>query len=690
MITSIPLSALDPSPQNVRRSGGKSIAELAANIHAVDLLHNLVVRSGVAGRFEVVDGHRRLEALKRLVADQRLPSDFKVPCRLMASNTDEDATEASLSANTMTEVTHPADQFEAFRKLVAGGKPIADVAAHFGVTELVVERRLRLANVAPELLEAFRNDRLSLELMMAFAITDDHAAQLRVWKECGEGKWQVSVARVRQSLAQSDIPTTDRRVRLVGLDRYEAAGGAVRRDLFDDTGGGFVLDGALLDRLVGQVLEEKAAEVSAEGWSFVKLMGDGEASSFEWSCDRSQPKKIERTLTADEAQQLEGLRARAEELAGQLNEAPDWDEASGEDDDRLEQIEAELEDTRRQIRALSEPTCTFTDRQKAKAGAVVSLGHDGELRVVRGLIPRVGEKAAKAVAADKGEKAAPKPATLAESMVRRLTAHRTIALQAGLMANANVALAALAHALLDPLLAKADGTGHTALHVRASLRLDQLENYGFEDVTQSAHYARTQAAIAELRDTLQVPTRRAELLPWLLQQNRDTVVALLAAVAVMTVDAVQGDDRAHPAEGLLAALDLDPADYWQPTAASFFSLVPRALAEQALKEALGTDQAETILASASGMKKLEFAGYCESLIARTGWLPKPLRRSGYKLRASKDKPIADAQAPRAKTAPAAKKKPAKKAGMVKRAPAKSAKKAAKNPAAKKTKKTARK
>lgn len=671
---SVPIAALDPSPQNVRRTAGKSIAELAANIHAVDLLHNLVVRSGTAGRFEVVDGHRRLAALKMLIADKRLPADFKAPCRLIASNTDEGATEASLSANAMTEAMHPADQFEAFRALVAGGKPIADVAAHFGVTELVVERRLRLANVAPDLLAAFREDKLTLELMMAFAITDDHAAQMRVWHEIGNGRYyQVSAARVRQALAQSDIPTTDRRVRLVGLDRYEAAGGAVRRDLFDDAGGGYVLDEPLLDRLVDAVLNEKAGELSGEGWSFVKVLPVGEAQSFEWSCGRSEPKRQARELAADEASRLEELRERAETLAGELNAARDDD---GVDTDAYDALEAELAATRHEIKDLTAEAEIYSDRQKAKAGVVVSLGHHGELRVVRGLIPREGEKAAKAVAADKGEKPAPKPATLAESMIRRLTAHRTIAIQSALMSKADIALATLAHALLDPLLSARSTDSfvrHTALSVRAELRLDQLDKYGFDDVTNSAHYAHTQAAITELRETLNVPTRRAELLPWLLEQKRDTIVALLSAVAVLTVDAVQGNEDPHPADALVRALDLDMADYWQPTAATFFNVVPRALALQALEEVAG--KAAVADPNVTALKKDALAGYLETRVARSGWLPKPLRRTGYKLRTAREAPIAAAEAG-AKGTLGKKRTPAKATKPIKKPAKKAAKKAA--------------
>ena len=58
------------------------------------------------------------------------------------------ATEISLAANLHAPM-HPADEFEAFKELVEKGIPVADVAARFGVTETVVQKRLRLAGSVP-------------------------------------------------------------------------------------------------------------------------------------------------------------------------------------------------------------------------------------------------------------------------------------------------------------------------------------------------------------------------------------------------------------------------------------------------------------------------------------------------------------------------------------------------------------
>ncbi len=147
----VPLSQLRPSKRNVRKTNRRlSIPELAASIQRVGLLQNLIVsQSEDDEHYEVEAGDRRLAALKLLAKKKRIASDFEVPCLLVA---DSSARTVSLTENVQREAMHPADQFEAFAALVKEGRPIEDIAADFSVTPLVVQRRLKLANVSPHLM----------------------------------------------------------------------------------------------------------------------------------------------------------------------------------------------------------------------------------------------------------------------------------------------------------------------------------------------------------------------------------------------------------------------------------------------------------------------------------------------------------------------------------------------------------
>jgi ParB family chromosome partitioning protein len=171
----VPLSQLRPSTRNVRKTAGAVVTELASSIQRIGLLQNLTVILASDGvHYEVVAGGRRLAALKLLAKKKRIARDYQVPCLLVADGT---ARTASLTENVLREAIHPADQFEAFAALIAEGRPVEGIAADFGVAPLVVQRRLKLANVSPRLMADYRADAVNLEQLMALAITDDHRAQ---------------------------------------------------------------------------------------------------------------------------------------------------------------------------------------------------------------------------------------------------------------------------------------------------------------------------------------------------------------------------------------------------------------------------------------------------------------------------------------------------------------------------------
>jgi ParB family transcriptional regulator, chromosome partitioning protein len=126
-----------------------------------------------------------------------------IACKVLSK--DSDAAEISLAENVVRVPMHPADQFEAFRAL--------DVAARFGVTESLVARRMKLGRVSPVLLSVYREGRMSLEQLQAFAVSDDHAAQERVWQDGAHYPNSI-----RAALTAGEIPSSDRRVRFVGLE----------------------------------------------------------------------------------------------------------------------------------------------------------------------------------------------------------------------------------------------------------------------------------------------------------------------------------------------------------------------------------------------------------------------------------------------------------------------------------------
>src|SRR5258707_11834308 len=193
----IPFNKLVLSQSNVRRvKAGVSIEDLAADIARRGcLLQSLNVRpvlgpdGAETGMFEVPAGGRRFRALHLLVKQKRLAKNAPVPCVVRDPATAILAEDDSLAENVQRAPLHPLDQFRAFQTLREKGQSEEDIAAAFFVGVNVVKQRLRLASVAPTLLDIYAEDGMSLEQLMAFTVTADHARQEQVWQSIS-GSWQ--------------------------------------------------------------------------------------------------------------------------------------------------------------------------------------------------------------------------------------------------------------------------------------------------------------------------------------------------------------------------------------------------------------------------------------------------------------------------------------------------------------------
>ena len=259
----VPLNRLKASPRNARKvkHSAAAIEALAASIRAKGVLQAPVVeierdREGATtGNYLVTIGEGRRQALRMLVKRKAIMRTHPVK---VVVDTLNDAHEISLDENITREAMHPADQFEAFRKLAAEkGYGPEEIGARFGVSAHVVRQRLRLGAAAPELMAAYREGTVTLDLLTAFCVSEDQDRQRQVLQQMGP---YTSVFAIRRAMTEAKVRADDRRVGFVGIEAYETEGGAVLRDLFTEDGGGWLEDPALLDRLVSEKLTALARE----------------------------------------------------------------------------------------------------------------------------------------------------------------------------------------------------------------------------------------------------------------------------------------------------------------------------------------------------------------------------------------------------------------------------------------------
>jgi len=635
----VPLSQLLPrqSKRNVRKTPRMSIPELAASIARVGLLQNLIVILSADGEhYEVVAGGRRLAALKLLAKKKRIAKDWDVPCLLVA---DASARTVSLTENVQREAMHPADQFEAFAALVKEGRPIEDIAADFSVTPLVVQRRLKLANVSPRLMTDYRAGAVTLEQLMALAITDDHTAQEAAFYSAPQ--WQRSPSTLREHLTEREIDAQHPLARFVGMDAYTDVGGGTRRDLFaEDDSGVYLNDAALLERLVREKLATLAEDVRAEGWAWVEAVPH--LSHADRQAFQNAPRQ-RREPTAREARRLVSLQNRFDKIDTELEEAYD-----AEDEDKAETLESRREQAAEELQAAEDALQDYASDVRAVAGAIVTIDREGDAAIYRGLLREAEAKALRTLEKlrqgftgtegaddDAGEDAEPpKSANLSDRLAQRLSAHRTAALQIEVARHPQVALAALVHGMVQTILQEGH-YGHD-LPLGMSLKVqDRLEG-------MAPDWPESSAAVA-LRELQQVagetlPEDGAELFAALLAKPQDELVRLLAVCVASTVDVVTPRATPHqPGAELAQAVGLDMAAWWEPTAEGYFKHVSKAV----ILDAVSAFAPESVTRLAK-LKKADIASEAERLADGTGWMPAIFKAAGPQDAAQEAGPEQDA------------------------------------------------
>ena len=647
----IPFNKLVLSQSNVRRvKAGISVEELAESIARRGLIQSLHVRPELdaegqeTGLFEVPAGGRRYRALELLVKQKRLNKTTPVPCIVSEASDDILIDELSLAENIERAPLHPLDQFRAFQALREKGMSEEEIAAAFFVDAKVVKQRLRLVSVSPALLETYAEDGMTLEQLMAFTISDDHARQEQVW-EAIKDSWQKEPYTIRRMLTETTVRASDKRALFVGIEAYEAAGGYVLRDLFQQDDGGWLQDPVLLDRLGGDKLKAEAETIAAEGWKWIEVAVD-----FPYGHTNGMRRLAGTTidLTDEERAEREKLRDEFDALEAEYAEA---DEFPDEVDARLGEIEEALD-------ALESRPMVYDADQMARAGVFVSIRHDGQLAVERGYVRPEDEEVeghegddADGASAEGDEDGSVRRAVitvgggapeteeddevetirpLPDRLVSELTAHRTLALRDAVAVNPHVAMTALLHRLVTDCFLPHSAKGCLEAHVREVHFPAQADDLG-----ESA----SARAIADRHERWgdHIPADDAALWDWLADQDDDTRMELLAHCVSFGVNALHEKPNPYGGMGVSQhglAVRLSQADRlaretgldmvavgWRPTVANYLGRVTKPRIIEAVREGAGERAAQLI----DHLKKSDMATEAERLLAETGWLPEPLR-----------------------------------------------------------------
>ncbi len=649
----IPFNKLILSQSNVRRiKAGVSIEELSQDIARRGLLQGLNVRPVVdadgveTGMFEIPAGGRRYRALELLVKAKRLTKTAPVPCIVREAGCSILAEDDSLAENIQRAPLHPLDQYRAFQDMRTKGMSEEEIAAAFFVSVNVVKQRLRLAAVAPSLLDLYADDDLTLEQLMAFTVNPDHARQEQVW-EAIKDSWSKEPHQIRRMLTETTVRASDKRAQFVGVEGYEAAGGIVLNDLFQSDDGGWLQDVALLDKLTDDKLKAEAEAIAAEGWKWVDARVEvpyGYGHGLRRLIGATTP------LTEEEQASFDALTAEYEALEAEHAEAEEYPD---EVDERVGEIETALA-------AFEDRPIIYDPAEIAQAGVFISIDREGRLSVDRGYVRPEDEKPAtvdgdedsdradtdgapssapavqRAVITVGGQPAEPdeeddviKP--LPERLVAELTAHRTLALHDALANNPHVAMTALLHRLVMERYHYSAPAGCLEVGVRHHFFSSQGT-----DLKDSPSAKAIDTRYEDWKADL--PTDDDALWDWIAALDDASRMALLAHCVAYGVNALYEKPNPFSGSGIsphglerrlaqadrmarATGLDMVETAGWRPTVENYLGRVTKPRILEAVREGAGERAASLI----EHLKKGDMAREAERLLADTGWLPEPLR-----------------------------------------------------------------
>ncbi|ATF94512.1 ParB/RepB/Spo0J family partition protein [Cedecea neteri] len=427
VIEYVPLSSLAKSPLNVRTIpySVDSVRGLADSIEALGLLQNLIVHTLADGQSGVAAGGRRLTALNLLAQEDRFAADHTVMVKRVS---DDIAALASIAENEQRAAMHPAEQIAGFRTLAEQGKTPAQIGDALGFGSRHVQRMLKLANLAPSLMDKLAQDELTVEQCQALCLEDDHARQAEIL-DTVKASWSNAPAHlIKRAITETEMRTDNAKFRFIGRDAYEAAGGYVREDLFSQDEGDGTADSVLVERLVQEKLERIALDIQQqEGWAWSR----GRAARIWYHGEDGkefvQPNEPDPVYTPEQQKRLDELREQ-------------WDSYDSRCDE-TDVLEAEIE----AIELVAEVSA-WTAEMKSGAGVMVSL-YEGQVYVQRGVRLKADmpeETVTSSVTVPFTSRQPDAAEGISVPLLTKMTSERTLAVQAALMQQPEKAVALMA------------------------------------------------------------------------------------------------------------------------------------------------------------------------------------------------------------------------------------------------------
>lgn len=274
----IKLADLGVAPENPRAGepADEGIPQLAQTIQAAGVLIPLLVRPGRGKKekkFMALDGRRRELAMRYNVEQGHITEDYEFSAIVVEDLVGQ--VSAAVLPNSERAPLHVADVIGAIGKFLKAKLDYNQIAGALGYEKIEIQRLAKLSQLPQTALAALKAGHIKLRDARMLARLEDPEELKELSERAAEGMlqtWQL------QQRLQQNITSDDSRLILVGLDRYQQAGGGFATDLF-----GEMPDVLLEPQKLDQLWEERVAPVvkALRDKGLEVFIGSGTPENFE-------------------------------------------------------------------------------------------------------------------------------------------------------------------------------------------------------------------------------------------------------------------------------------------------------------------------------------------------------------------------------------------------------------------------
>ena len=460
---------------------------------------------------------------------------------------------------------------------------------------------------------------MTLDMAKAYASTDQHEVQLRVFEQMN-GSWQGdNPDTVRRMIADGSVRGNDPLALLVTEDRYVAAGGKVERDLFNETADDRWLDIEILHKLADETMQAEAKRLLDEtGIAWVRPIAGSSSYNVQHDLGLNPVRLPPAPLSEEATKRIDAIQSRMEAIQEAVDALPE------DDEEGYDKLHGEYDDIDREMHEISNPKADLPEEWKPEVGTFLLVATTGEMVLEGGYFSEkqlkmdrdddgnvTGGSFEEPVSRGSGSKApaspeatAPGGKPISAKLFDELSVQRRNILSASLLGDPGLAMDFAIFSMADQGY---DGSGTT---IKAGRPNDPVMASNVPKSLADDHLAGAHDALdkgwTEPREIVERFTAFRAL-------DDETKAAWLAYVVATSLEAKKGySSEYHPIHAMLGTiLNIEPATMWRPTAENFFDRVAKGTSLELLKEVGGADLANRY----SGSKKGEIATSCEKIFA---------------------------------------------------------------------------